>query len=321
MKLVLFKLLINKIRLFSNRPKAAGFTLIEILVAIVMAGIIVSSVLSVVVNLLQTDQRESAFNANQSEMQAALDYIATDLRQAVYIYDDVSKIQSYIPNFGSSYQPILAFWKPESVSQQNQSLPTNCNSFTDALKKAECQSLKIRQNTYTLVVYLQSTGEGSPWQGKSIIRRYQLPKYSNMSNLTQSTGYVDPTQQNTSFKNWPKDSFNNSLQSTRPSKDSSYYPVLVDFVDDPNNTTATVPTCDTTNYKRTPATSSASPNNSFFACVRNENDTLGFNQDVFLFLRGNPVGKAGIFSASNSSLPTLQTQVTVRGILDKIPPQ
>ncbi len=339
----LLQFLLHQLEIATKNSKVKGFTLVELLVSILMAGIIISSLLYMMVNLLQTDQKESATNQTQTEMQAAIDYITSDLRDAVYVYDDVTKLSSYLPDYATTHKPILAFWKTESVAEQNQTLPsapttsptpsptpTACSTFTDALKIAECTSLRVRQNTYTLVVYLQSKGEGGEWKGKSRIRRYQLRKYKNtsatenMSTLSQSKGYVDPSQTNTSFKNWPLSNVDGTtnLQGTgnRPVTDNG--DVLADFVDDPANRTAVIPTC-TTGYTRTPLATTPIPTyTSFFACVRNEADSVGLNQDIIVFLRGNPVGKTGILSdPPDKQLPTLQSQVVARGVLDKTPPQ
>lgn len=343
----LLQFLVSRLELVTKKTKATGFTLAELLVSILMAGIIISSLLYLMVNLLQTDQKEAATNQTQGEMQAAMDYITSDLRNAVYVYDDVTKLSDYLPGFPTTYKPILAFWKAESVAEQEQSLPPSpsippspaptpspCSNFT-GLQQAECISLGIRQNTYTLVVYLQSKGEGGEWKGKSRIRRYQLRKYKNttsptenMSNLSKSTGYIDPSQTNTSFQQWPRDITSTtvpkpSLQDPLLSASSGSASVLVDFVDDPTNQ-VTIPSCPSAEYIRTPISpaSPALPNStSFFACVRNEADSVGLNQDVFIFLRGNPIGKTGIFSVADKQLPTLQSQVIARGVLDKTPPQ
>lgn len=321
----LLRFLLHRLDLTKKNYQTTGFTLIELLVSIVMAGIIVSSLLFMVVNLLRTDQKESATNQTQSEMQAAMDYIISDLRNAVYVYDDVSKLSTYLPNFATTHKPILAFWKAESVAEQNQSLPSDCTLATfTALQKEECASLKVRQNTYTLVVYLQSTGEGGEWIGKSRIRRYQLRKYKNtstenMSTLSQSKGYVDPSQTNTSFQKWPISNVDGTtnLQGTGNRPDTDNGDVLADFVADPS-TSVKVPSCPSTDYTRTPA---ATGYTSFFACVRKEADSVGLNQDIIVFLRGNPVGKPGVFSVADNLLPTLQSQVVARGVLDKTPPQ
>lgn len=315
-----FKLLLNYFRSSAQKSKVTGFTLIELLVAMVMAGVMISVLLYIVVELLKIDLREANRNETQAEMQLALDYITSDLREAVYVYDDPSKIKAYIPDFGTP-KPVIAFWRPNLVDEKKLEKLGDCStSFTtDEAKIAECETLLLRRNTYSLVVYLQSKNDsGSIWKGQSRIMRYELPKYKDITKLELSPGYVDPSRKDTSFKNWPKNGSGTKLQTSDPEKNKPSPPVLIDFVDDPGNVDSKVPGCDTPKYKRIPATSSIEPNNSFFTCVRPEEP--GFNQDIFVFLRGNAIGKQGVFT-NKEFLPTLQTQVIVRGVIDKIPPQ
>lgn len=69
-------------------PKVqSGFTLIEVLIAAAIGSIIISSLLWLLVNLISTERRESALNETERDMKRTLDYIASDLKQAVYIYD------------------------------------------------------------------------------------------------------------------------------------------------------------------------------------------------------------------------------------------
>ncbi len=303
----------------SVRKPKTGFTLVELLVAMVMAGIMVSVLLSIVINLLQTDQREASRNQTQGEMQSAMDYITSDLREAVYVYNDATKIKDYIPEFNSSYKPVLAFWKTNLIGEELLKPLGDCSSFTEATMQAECNNLLLKRSQYSLIMYLQSkNASNSIWRGQSRIMRYELPKYATIAKdkIEQSIGYVDPSQENTSFRNWPKDNLSDiSLQKARPRQ--SNFPVLTDFVDNPDNNIK-VPICDQSNYSRTPPTSSQDLNASFFACIRQEE--AGFNQDVFIFLRGDAIGRPGAFG-NGEFLPTLQTQVIVRGVIDKVPPQ
>lgn len=310
--------LLNYSHSSARKPKT-GFTLVELLVAMVMAGIMVSGLLSIVINLLQTDQREASRNQTQIEMQSAMDYITSDLREAVYVYNDATKIKDYIPEFNSSFKPVLAFWKSNLIDEKLLKPLGDCSSFTDATMQAECNTLLLKRSQYSLIMYLQSKNASNPiWRGQSRIIRYELPKYATIGKdkIEQSVGYVDPSQDNTSFKNWPKDNLSDiSLQRQRPQRFNSH--VLTDFVDSPDNNIK-VPSCDESKYSRTPPTSSQDLNTSFFACIRQEE--AGLNQDVFIFLRGDAIGKPGAFG-NGEFLPTLQTQVIVRGVIDKVPPQ
>ncbi|MFN6485481.1 MULTISPECIES: type II secretion system protein J [unclassified Nostoc] len=343
------KLLLNWLWVYSKKSQTAGFTLIELLVALLIASLIISALLSLVVDLLQVDSRENARNETQQEMKTALNYMAAELREAVYVYDNncmsttvqgtaptasatassdyCPGLQNYLPTslITTTQKPVLAFWKPEVIDDATLTTLGTCSGITDATKNQDCLDLLIKRRTYTLVVYLQSTTSGSSWRGKSRIIRYALSKYSaiSASDLTQSTGYVDPSQtDSTSFQIWPrKSSDGTNLQASLPSTSGVNPAALVDFVDAPDATnTGTLPTCGT-NYIRTP---SSSTSNSFFACVRTAVPASGstavasgVNQDVVIYLRGNANGKTGV--TTNSYTPILQTQVLMRGVINKIP--
>jgi len=321
--------------------KSDGFTLTELLVTIIIGGIIVSSVTGLLVDIVRTNQQEKVRSATQQDMQRALDYIENDLKNATYVYtgdeirnarvDGIGSVASNL-NVNSNYEIVLAFWKPEQIpyTKSGPKVPNTCDSDDQA-----CQDLQIERRTYTLVLYLQEDDPATTWAGKSVIRRYELRKYENTGgtflSLDVNAGYVDPIKEANGFAQWPYDENQTDLQSSNPAVNGTKSPVLVDFVDDPNNSNlSNLPTCldesggsDTNGngvidvYSRTPATS-----NSFFACVRESNidgDFTQGNQDVILYLRGNPDGRSGYENDPNSytPLPTLQSQVLLRGVVDK----
>ncbi|WP_161606834.1 PilW family protein [Fortiea contorta] len=337
----------------------AGFTLIELLVALLIASLIISALLSLVVDLLQVDRREASRTETQREMQMALNYITSELREAVYVYDGncfqktgqgnittTSGVTTVDPNYCPGWEnhlpidsftnqtPVLAFWKPETIIDGNIPDLSTCTGTT----AQECKDLRVKRRVYTLVVYLQSTDKSdNKWQGKSRITRYALSKYKNLpTELEQSAGYVDPSlEDGTSFQTWPRNSKGDNLQkgttAQRLSDMALNAPdVLVDFVDDPDATDVKVPECDTSkNYIRSPkttinTTTATTSFNSFFACVRTVVPTTtsvivpsGINQDVVLYLRGNANGRPGV--SNDGFRPVLQTQVLVRGVVNKIP--
>jgi prepilin-type N-terminal cleavage/methylation domain-containing protein len=322
--------------IYSKNVKTAGFTLLELLVALIIASLIISSLLYLVVDILLIDNREAARNETQQEMQMALNFITNELREAVYVYDGnclktggqgnagdanyCPGLLTYLPTF-TNQTPILAFWKPEKIADNQ--MP-DCTSV-DTTKQQECNDLLVKRRTYTLVVYLQSTANSdNTWKGKSRITRYALHKYSDISSLTQSTGYVDPSQENsTTFQTWPvKPQDGTPLQTGSPLTTTD---VLVDFVDDPNATGVTVPACDSTKVPSPKSTATTASSNSFFACISSVVPTTttvittpsGVNQDVVLYLRGNANGKSGV--TNDNFRPVLQTQVLIRGVFNKIP--
>jgi type II secretory pathway pseudopilin PulG len=108
--------------------------MIELLVGMVIAALIITPMLGFVVNILNSDVREQAKTNSEQELQAAIDYIAQDVSQAVYIYDpdyagDATSdpaIPSYddfitqLPyppaeDASDEKKPVLVFWKRQLV--------------------------------------------------------------------------------------------------------------------------------------------------------------------------------------------------------------
>lgn len=348
------KTLLKRWLFTSKKRKKAGFTLLELLISMLIAGVIISVLLSFVIDLVDTDRRENARAETQREMQMALDFIAADLREAVYVYDRIDQprgsrqaLTNYLPDFSGVSQrarPILAFWKAERVPYDNPS-PT-ATIRCDNNSNPECEPLKIRRRAYSLVVYLQAENrqDDPKWKGNSRILRYVLRKFTDrdgdLDSLTQVTGYVDPSSEQTSFESWPLDGRGSSLQTGRPSLADSRPAVLVDYVDKPDNTNANfsitsgrnddyrctstnqnspfyVANSDTPPYRRVPPVSNGAEqnSNSFFVCVKTLATGDANNQDVFIYLRGNPGERIG--RGRTQPLETMRTQAIARGVIDK----
>lgn len=310
----------------SRQKSALGYTLVELLVIVVSATIVITSLLVFVVNLLQYNERELSRTETQREMEIALDFISEELREAVHIYtgaelDDRTEINGVADNLNlaEGLEPILVFWKPDNFDRAD--LP-NCETLADAEDQQECRGLAIALRTYTLVVYTHDTNPADTWSGRSQIRRFELTKYQDedgdgdLDELARSDGYVDPVANDeSSFQNWPFNANGDNLQDPGPptiNRNNATNPVLVDFVDASDATLAT-PNCEA-GYGRTP---SSDTNNAFYACVR---DVGGpdLNQDVFIYLRGNPLGRTAYSRRDYSApLPTLQTQVITRGVIGR----
>ncbi len=116
-------------------PKNGGFTLIELLVGLIIAAIVITPIMSFMINILDTSRREEAKASSEQEVESALNYIAQDLNQAVYIYNStgldnsnlntnpgISGIKDQIPPAASApgcinnpptdiCVPVLVFWK------------------------------------------------------------------------------------------------------------------------------------------------------------------------------------------------------------------
>jgi len=203
MKKFLQKLLGSRFKQkISAVSKISGFTLLELLVAAAIAGIIVSSLLAFLVSILNTDRREQARTQTQEEIQAALDFIADDLKEAVYIYDadgverlstdDPPGIRDQLPGglppvgTGTPTQvPVLVFWKriiyaPEDDVRRATADGRRVGSTTPGTDFS-IANLPRGDGTgetrfvWTLVAYyLRSNRNGSLVQSNSMqIRRYE----------------------------------------------------------------------------------------------------------------------------------------------------
>lgn len=297
-----------------------------------MASIVVTGLLYVVVELLRIDRRELALEEVQGNMQRAMDYIADDLREAVYVYPTPTVITNQLDDLNGELTgddvPVLAFWRPDPIDAN---LPADCS--TEGANEEECTLLKARRATYSLVVYYQRAQYGV-WEGQSVIKRYELNQYVDLgTDYTETDGYADPiTATGTNFETWTK-----AAGETADGVSS----VLVDYVDEllpaaaagsevdcqalinqSNSQLTTAAVAD--EYVLVPST--ADPGTSFFACVRDPNpsDPLAeansrAGQDVYVFLRGDAgAAAANVQPASEASrLPTLETQVLVRGVINK----
>ena len=314
----------------------------------IVAGIVISGLLYLVVELLQMDRREAALTQTQRDMQRAMDYIADDIREAVFVYSDPTTVMERttggvsidgVSDLPAGSIPILAFWRPVEI----ENIPDNvCDRWAPggAADNVEmydkCQVLKIRQASYSLVIYAQKARSTTDtvWKGASRIIRYELDKYDGpITNLDTTPGYQDPTTPGIGFDAW--------VASPDADTDGASN-VLVDFVDRPADMTitATPPTnpCTTlglnaAQYDVVPKGLSIEQNPSFLGCIRKAvtavpggavDDAGGSNssQDVYLYLRGNATdgatGSVSSFSEA-SSLPTLETRVLMRGVVNKNP--
>ncbi|MEM7772499.1 MAG: prepilin-type N-terminal cleavage/methylation domain-containing protein [Cyanobacteria bacterium P01_E01_bin.6] len=331
----------------SHNKRTQGFTLIELLVVVLISGGIISGLLYLVVELLTADQSEASRTQTQQEMQLALDYMSSELREAVYIYDQdcmsaapngavtdadfCPGLYNHIPanvTPANDNHPIIAFWKQQILPS---AVRDACDAGT-AIAETSC----ISGHSYALVVYTLDTDDNDgTWDGLARIRRYSLTQFGN-DPTQQNPGYVDPGAFQQQFRSWP---FFRSSVDAIPANQQAALPtnvqgdVLVDFVDDrirdgagsvvcpgdPDNNVATTTATQPYYLSSDPAIVTGVAN-SFYACVGNRNQT-GENRDVVLFLRGNAHGRPAIGQNADASafLPTLETQVLSRPVLQKLP--
>jgi prepilin-type N-terminal cleavage/methylation domain-containing protein len=165
----------------SKQAKPPGFTLLELLVAIILAALVITPLLGFMVNILATDRREQAKATSEQEIQAALDYIAQDLEQAVYIYDyegltnahsgdvDESGIADQLPNCpeGATCTPVLVFWKRHFLDRTFKDKDTD---KTVSQATAEGSDRFV----YALVGYSLVEGGNGPWSDVARISRFEI---------------------------------------------------------------------------------------------------------------------------------------------------
>jgi prepilin-type N-terminal cleavage/methylation domain-containing protein len=349
-----FKSRLKQACLPTKTSRTKGFTLLELLVAVAIAGGIVAGLMYIVVELMGTDQRESSRSETQREMQMALDYINAELREAVYVYtgSDLDcaggaacrPLTDYLPAaLGANSVPIIAFWKQQPFPEN---VPGSTRASCFAAVPPQGISCLTGQS-YALVVYsLSKANPTGIWSNNARITRYALTEFNSQGNL--NTGYVNPGSFG-NFSTWPfgtdertgqfGDLRNVPVLSRRPPGRPDVPPVtLVDFVDvKPAQNAADLRqtgACPAGDYAVSPTDAALNRTGftgvrSFYACVSTrplraaqanqaaEVDT-GVNQDVILYLRGNANGRPGIIGDENF-LPALETRVLSRGVLGKRP--
>lgn len=187
MKSILKWLLTSQMKQSHPSEKIGGFTLIEVLVAIIIAALILAPLLGFMVNILNTDRKEQAKASTEQEIQAALDFIAQDMEQAFYVYDPValtkstnttdaaaSGIANQIPGPGLTFtgcadgganicKPIVVFWKRD---YREGVVPVSGNN-----------TKKDDTFVYSLVGYYLIKGNDSnpkTWSNAARIARFQI---------------------------------------------------------------------------------------------------------------------------------------------------
>jgi len=304
---------LNRVKL--PRSKSSGFTLIELLVAMIISAIVLSALLSFMVDILQTDRREQAKSTSGQELQAALDYITRDLQQAVYIYDatGVGLIRNELPT-GTDKMPVLVFWKREFLQNAR---PVS-TGFDD-------------QFVYSLVSYYlikDPSCQSSPWSCTARVGRFQIK-----DGISTESGYLSGYEPDPGFKLFTignSDSISASMNQWR--KDGTYttgIDTLVDFVDHTRATTAPSalnPVCPPNTQQVPQYTGTGNSvaaddfkTGSFYACV-DSSKTI-----AKVYLRGNAfartlnksqmANRAQYRQTLSPFFPSVSAQVQGRGLL------
>jgi type II secretory pathway pseudopilin PulG len=140
-----------------------GMTLVELLVGAIMAFLIITPMIGFVVDMLNTDRREQVKSNTEQDIQAAVDFIAQDLSQAIYIYDGkgIDEIKGQLPpNDTLTKIPILVFWKRQQIKN---SVPINSNIKPNECKKEENAGKCNDTYVLSLVAYYQFKDNEATW--------------------------------------------------------------------------------------------------------------------------------------------------------------
>lgn len=337
-------LLLNQLKRCKITENTSGFTLIELLIAMVLAALIVTPLLSFMVDIVNTDSKEQSKATSEQEIQAALDYIASDLEQAVFIYDadgltrdnnsvntNNSGIKNQIPpivpvvgcNDASKCQPVLVFWKRE---KKNNVVPFNSTTSTASCNASNCDDIFV----YSLVGYYFIKDDSEPWSKAARIGRFQIQDGVKGANNTYI--YNTDTENGRSsgfevFNTTLKGNFKVKMNQWKKKDGESYTTeakprILLDYIDQSTDGVPQI-TCplSTTDdpWQAVPDYNNAAVNNifktySFYACVNSSKTAAQ------VFLRGNALARnknSVTYSASNANhFPQGSIQVQGRGFLD-----
>lgn len=260
----------------------SGFTLIELLVAMILAVLVITPLMGFMISVMESDRKEQAKATTQQEIQAALDYIARDLQQAVYIYDADgltrnsntttiadSGIKDQIPpvkaadNCSDSNvcQPILVFWKREFIPN---SIGISASTQTSSAQADDGFA-------YSLVAYylISNPNKTNPtWSREARIGRFQI-----RGQVAAPTANTKGTDSDAGFNKPPLDKTGTTLKEkmNQWQAATANYTQRVETLVDYISTTGPTPT--STTATDCPGGSTPSPKllgsktSGFFACV------------------------------------------------------
>lgn len=184
MKSPLQWLLSSQLKRSHSNQQFSGFTLIELLVGLILAVLVITPLLGFMINIMDTDRKELVKTTSEQEIKAALDYIARDLQEAVYIYDadGINKIRDQLPQKDnkSKFFPVLVFWKRQFISDA-----VKATSTSDCAKKPDtCNDALV----YSLVAYYLIKDGDPTWSKTARIGRFQISNgYGNTDKEIKDT--------------------------------------------------------------------------------------------------------------------------------------
>jgi prepilin-type N-terminal cleavage/methylation domain-containing protein len=320
----------NKFKQESFIPivRNGGFTLIELLVAMILAVLVITPLLSFMINILDTDRREQAKVNSEQELQAALNYIAQDLQQAIYIYDakGISEIKDAdgLPDHNdSNKEPVLVFWKREF---KNKAIDVKVGASTVGRNDSFVYSLVayylIKDNAVNITNQIWSNQlRIARFEIKDGVRNPDVPiKQDGTPNYLPGT----ENQPDEGFELFKLSEVSGSLEvkmNAWKKKSGQAYkqkPVaLIDYIDKSTNNVPPLVDCTTVfpdkalpsvpdekkESLRVPATNN---NGSFYACVDVDKTTAK------VFIRGNAYARINKNESYDSSKATYFPQASVQ---------
>ncbi|BAT55242.1 unknown protein [Nostoc sp. NIES-3756] len=310
-----------------------GFSLIELLAAMILAVLVITPLMGFMISIMNTDRQEQAKVNSEQEIQAALDYIARDLQQAIYIYDSagIDAIRTELPNETSTDRvPVLVFWKRELINQ----VITVGSGQDDTY-------------VYSLVAYylIKGSDNNNTWSNAARITRWQIRdgvpttasggvpcdgytgKYVS-NDYCPSKGFAafsldSPGTIHEKMSKWKRLSQYTTKNASGADVVNTVTPaatvVLVDFIDQTITGAPAKTTCPTGSTLVAPDTANFNTRDtfnmtSFYACVDRVNTTAQ------VFIRGNAIARLQnnniSYTASRSAyFPTASIRVQGRGYL------
>ncbi|WGV27762.1 hormogonium polysaccharide secretion pseudopilin HpsC [Halotia branconii] len=279
-----------QLKISQKQNKNSGFTLIELLVALILAFLVITPLLGFMISVLNTDRQEQAKVTSEQEIKSALDYIARDLQQALYIYDDTTTttgIVSKIPAVTDG-APVLVFWKREFAKES-----------AETKNSGGVVQFKDDSFVYSLVAYYLIKDTNTTWSQAARIARWQIKDgVTNATGRSDCPGFTASTDEKYSqcpdkgFKPFDlsakdktlkqkMDSWTNSLAA---GENYTQVPVvLVDFIDQTTTTQGAPGTTCSTGF----TTIASGVRTGFYACVKSPSADTDNRSTAEVYLRGN----------------------------------
>jgi prepilin-type N-terminal cleavage/methylation domain-containing protein len=159
-------LLTNQLKRSQPHKENGGYTLIELLVAMIMAALVITPLLGVMINILDTDRKEQAKTNSEQEVQAAIDYISAICNKPCTFTMPQELMQSKINCLQIQINPVLVFWKRELSKMRQLQKPKD--------KEKKDVTFTDDSFVYSLVAYYLIKDNKDPWSKAARIARFQI---------------------------------------------------------------------------------------------------------------------------------------------------